>query len=277
MDLIQLTKEAINAALIAGKIIKEYMNEDHSVKLKAEPSSHAAQVVTEVDLKCENAIRDQLRSISERHDIAILSEETMDDGSRFAKEYFWSIDPLDGTLPFINKQPGFSVSIALVSNDGTPHIGIVYDPSTSNIYFAIKGKGAFKNNVPWAVENTNSFLTYVTDKKLEDTPNAEKIKVTLQHQLEQLQLGTIQEKSGAGSVMNGIYVLENGPACMMKLPKTEKGGGSLWDFAAIACIFHELGMPATNYAGGKLDLNKAEDSFMNHEGIRFSNLMLPKT
>ncbi|MEZ4955040.1 MAG: inositol monophosphatase family protein [Saprospiraceae bacterium] len=44
---------------------------------------------------------------------------------------------MDGTLAFINKHPGFSVSIALIANDGTPHIGVVYDPSTDTLYQAI--------------------------------------------------------------------------------------------------------------------------------------------
>ena len=77
--------------------------------------------------------------------------------------------------------------------------------------------------------------------------------------------------SGGASVMNGIRVLENGPACMIKYPKKETGGGSIWNFAATACIFHELGFPATNFEGERLDLNKKEGTFMNHEGIFYAN------
>jgi len=65
--------------------------------------------------------------------------------------------------------------------------------------------------------------------------------------------------------------LENGPAMMLKFPKKEKGGGSIWDYAATACIYNELGFPATNFNGEKLDLNKKGDAFMNHEGVCFSN------
>ncbi len=272
MDLIQLTKQAIEAALVAGKIIKGYLQKDIDVEFKSGPSSYATQVVTEVDQKCDDVIREHLRPISVQNDIAILSEETKDDGSRFEKDFFWCIDPLDGTLAFINNQPGFSVSIALVAKDGTPYIGVVYDPWTSSIYFAIKGKGVYKNNAPWKIEHRNNFLTYVTDKKLFETARKHEIEKILHRHLKRLNLDSVEEKSGAGSVMNGIYVLENGPSCMLKLPKEEIGGGSIWDFAAIACIFQELGLPATNFAGGKLDLNKSEDSFMNHEGVFFGNL-----
>lgn len=85
----------------------------------------------------------------------------------------------------------------------------------------------------------------------------------------------IKEMNGSGAVLNAIHVAENGPACMIKLPKKDLGGGSLWDFAATACIFNALGLPATNYTGGSLDLNKKENSFMNHEGIFFGNLSSP--
>ena len=272
MDLIHLKDIAVDAALAAGQLIKQYADEEVVVNKKTGSSSYAAQVVTEVDLKCEELIRAHLQAVREKYDFAILSEETTDDGSRHKKEYFWCIDPMDGTLPFIKKRPGYAVSIALVARDGTPHLGVVYDPTTDIIYHAVRGFGAFKNNLPWTIRHRNNFLTYVTDKSLSDTLRVTVIQDRLNDYLNQLGLDRIEEKSGAGSVMNGIYVLENGPACMLKLPKKEKGGGSLWDFAAIACMFREHGLPATNYGAGRLDLNRSDGSYMNHEGVLFTNL-----
>jgi len=40
-----------------------------------------------------------------------------------------------------------------------------------------------------------------------------------------------------------------------------------WDFAATACIYQELGLPATDFEGGKLDLNRQGSTFMNHQGV----------
>jgi len=116
----------------------------------------------------------------------------------------------------------------------------------------------------------------LTDKKLKDTPRAAEIEIMLQEYVTKLGLNEIKEISGAGSVMTAIRVLENGPAFMLKFPKKEKGGGSLWDFAATACIFHELGLPATNFEGGKLDLNRKDGTFMNHEGVFYANLIIPE-
>ncbi|MFK7773242.1 MAG: 3'(2'),5'-bisphosphate nucleotidase CysQ [Saprospiraceae bacterium] len=273
MDLSQLNRIAIKAALSAGKVIQQHMNEVVSVEKKKGGTSYASQVVTAVDIACETAILFYLLPTCEKFGLALLSEETEDDGSRFEKDFFWCIDPMDGTLAFINKQPGFSVSIALIAKDGTPYIGVVFDPSTDTLYHAIKGKGAFKNGRPWKIKHTNDHLTYVTDRKLKDTPRAAEIKNLLNKNGEKL--NGIKEIAGAGAVLNGILVLENGPACMLKFPKKEIGGGSIWDFAATACIYQELGLPATNFEGGKLDLNRRDGTFMNHEGVFYGNFLNP--
>ena len=276
MDFSQLTDIAIKAALAAGKVIQQYMQEDVLVEQKKGGTSYASQVVTEVDRACEQVILSHLLPTCDAFDLALLSEESEDDKSRFHKDYFWCIDPMDGTLAFIDKQPGFSVSIALVAKDGTPYIGVVFNPTTDTLYHAIKGKGACKDGRRWEIRPADDHLTYVTDKKLKDTPRAAEIEELLQEKVSSLKLNGIKEISGGGSVMNAIMVLEHGPACMIKFPKKETGGGSIWDFASTACIYQELGLPATNFAGGKLDLNRRDGTFMNHEGIYYSNLITDK-
>lgn len=272
MDLLKLTEIAIKAATSAGLHIKKYMDEDITFEEKEGGVSYASQVVTKVDKECEDIILSHLLPTCDEFNLALLTEETEDDKSRFEKDFFWCIDPIDGTLNFINKEPGFSVSIALIAKDGTPQIGVVYDPNTDTLYHATKGKGVFKNRIPWDIQNGNNYLTYVTDKTLKDTPRLPEMKEIIRHHVEELGLQRFKEISGGASVMNAIRVLENGPACMIKFPKKEIGGGSIWDFAATACIFQELGLRATNFEGGKLDLNRKYGTFMNHEGIFYSNL-----
>ena len=271
MDLSQLSSIAVKAALSAGKVIQKFMNVDVKVEKKKGGESYSSQVVTAVDLECEKAILSHLLPTCDKFNLAILSEETEDDGSRLDKDYFWCIDPMDGTLAFINKQPGFSVSIALVSKDGTPYLGVVFDPSTNTLYQAIRGNGAFKNERPWKINSANDYLTYVTDRKLKDTPRSAEIESLLHQHVDRMGLNGVREISGGGSVLNAIRVLENGPACMLKFPKKENGGGSLWDFAATACIYQELSLPATNFEGGRLDLNRKDGTFMNQEGVFYAN------
>jgi len=271
MDFVQLSNIAIEAALSAGKVMQKYMKDEVVVEKKEGGESFASQVVTVVDRECETVILSHLLPTCETFDLAILSEETEDDGGRFEKDFFWCIDPMDGTLAFIKKQPGFSVSIALVSKEGTPCIGVVYDPNTETLYHAVKGQGVFKNGNPWEIKNTNNHLTYVTDRKLKDTPQVAAIEGFLNENAKKLGLNGVKEIDGAGSVLNAIFVLENGPACMLKYPKKENGGGSIWDYAATASIFQELELPATNFEGGRLDLNRRDSAFMNHQGVFYRN------
>lgn len=70
-------------------------------------------------------------------------------------------------------------------------------------------------------------------------------------------------------MMNACGVLNRPPACYFKVP-APTGGGSLWDFAATACLFHEVGAVATHMHGGSLELNRADSTNMNHRGVLFA-------
>ena len=271
MDLNNLSNIAIKAALSAGKVILDGQKDLVLMEKKKAGNSLASQVLTQVDLASQSTIFSFLLPTCKEFDIALLSEESQDDGSRFKKDFFWCIDPLDGTLPFINNIPGFSVSIALVARDGTPHIGVVYDPSKDVLYHAIKGYGAFRNGQVWKIVSKNRHLSYITDHALELTPNKEKIVEILNKYRLNLGAMELKEWAGGGSVLNAIRVLEHSPAILIKLPKKEQGGGSLWDFAATVCIYNELGLFARNFKRGKLDLNKKDSTFMNLEGVFFKS------
>lgn len=271
MNLIPLKESAINAALAAGKHIKKYLNEDIKFEEKDGGTNYASQVVTKVDKECEDIILSHLVPTCETYNLALLTEETEDDGSRFQKDFFWCIDPIDGTLAFINKEPGFSISIALVSKSGKSVIGVIYDPSTDTLYHGADGHGVFKNEEPWEMNSPNNYLTYVTDKSLSDTPREEELVQLLEDKVNELELEKFEVLQGGGSVLNAINVLRNPPACMIKYPKKEIGGGSIWDFASTACLFQELGLRATNFEGQPLDLNRKDSTFMHHEGIYYEN------
>ncbi len=272
MNLPELCDIAFYAARAAANLIHEHSQSKLKVNRKQGGDTYASQVITELDLACEALIIDQLKDSCAKHDIAILSEEMEDDGSRFERDYFWCIDPMDGTLPFINGYPGYAVSIALVAADGIPHIGVVCDPSTDTIYHAIRGVGAYKNGELWSINHENLYLTYVTDKSLPNTPKSTEIIELIMREVDQLGLSEYRVLSGAGAVMNAIRVLEHGPAFMLKMPKTTLGGGCIWDYAATACIYHEMDRVATDFHGEALDLNKEDGPYMNSKGIYFKNI-----
>ena len=153
-DLDDLLQCAVAAARAAGAFIQSSAASGIEVQHKSGGSNIAAQVVTEVDLRADAMITEALLPTCARYDLALLTEEGTDDRARLEKDAFWSVDPLDGTLAFIESRPGYSVSIGLVARDGTPLIGVVYNPVTDILYSAVQGQGAQRQGSPWRPSTT---------------------------------------------------------------------------------------------------------------------------
>ncbi len=257
-DLTRLAELAIKAATQAGKFISE--TRPVSVQRKAVGDSLASSVVTEVDEQSQELILQILEPSFAQYDLALLTEEREDDRGRLEKDFFWCIDPIDGTLPFIEGVPGYAVSIALVSRDGVPHIGVVYDPVEHTLYHAIRGQGAFRNSAPWQLAPPSEGVSIITDRSIAELPYCAEIAAEL----------SATVKSQGGAAMNAMWCLENAPACYFKFPKAAHGGGCFWDYAATACIYNEIGAVATATDGSPLNLNRPDSVYMNHCGILYS-------
>ena len=270
-DLRGLTECAVNAALAAGKVIQSYCGGEVEVFSKKGGDTLASQVVTEVDRIAQDAILEVLRPSIDQYNLALLTEESEDDGSRFQQEYFWCIDPLDGTLAFSEGENGYAVSIGLVARDGSPQIGVVYDPVSEVLWRAAKGQGVQRNGQDWKVSDRRGTLTFTYDRSFEAHPQFASLCHTLCEVGLKFGLKDIQAIQFGGSVMNAMHALENWPGCHLKLPKPEEGGGSLWDYAATACIFEEAGAWATDVFGQPLELNRKESTFMNHRGVLYAS------
>ena len=267
-ELIELASLAIDAATAAGEMIAR--SRPKEIEHKSGGSSLASQVVTEVDRRSEASIVETLTPTLERFGLGLLTEEQPDDGGRLKAEYFWCIDPIDGTLPFIEGTPGYAVSIALVHRAGTPAIGVVYDPVEKTVVHAVAGAGAFRNGQLWLQPSpSGTNLSLFTDRSFLSGESREQITAGLEEIAQDMGLTDLHIDASAGAVMNAYKVLANPLACYMKLPK-QNGGGSLWDYAATACIFKEAGAVATDINGQRFDLNRADSTFMCHRGILFA-------
>lgn len=137
MDLRDLLEVAKNAALEAGvEILKIYESRDFSIEAKSDKSP-----LTQAD----KAAHDKIVSFLEEVNLPILSEEgkktSYDERSKW--EYFWMVDPLDGTKEFIKRNGEFTVNIALI-HANRPVLGVVYAPVTKELYWASEENGAFK-------------------------------------------------------------------------------------------------------------------------------------
>jgi fructose-1,6-bisphosphatase/inositol monophosphatase family enzyme len=270
LNLEKLTEIAVYAAKKAGGVITDFSKKEIEVEHKEGGHTYASQVVTEVDRKAQDAILEILNPTCEEHDFALLTEESEDDHSRFQKEYFWCIDPLDGTLPFTRKESGYSVSIALVARDGSPQIGVVYDPVHDILWQATKGFGVKRNNEAWQMKKMKNELTFTYDRSFEKHPERQRVLDELNLYAEAIELPKVHATQYGGAVINACHALESAPGCHFKFAKPEEGGGSIWDYAATACLFEEAGAVVCDVHGDPLDLNRSDSTFMNHRGAVYA-------
>ena len=146
-DIVTIAKEAGNA-------IMQIYKQDFKVEYKQDSSP-----LTLADKKANDIIEDGLNRLSVS--FPILSEEGKETPYEDRKhwEYFWLIDPLDGTKEFIKKNGEFTVNIALIYKD-TPVLGVVYAPALDVCYWAKQGVGAFKDGQKLPIKTANQRNTY---------------------------------------------------------------------------------------------------------------------
>ncbi|MDR3094578.1 MAG: inositol monophosphatase [Bacteroidales bacterium] len=99
--------------------------------------------VSYVDKGAEKMIVDQLRLLLP--EAGFITEEGTD--STYGDRYNWVIDPLDGTTNFIHGLPPHAVSIGLLENN-RPVVGVVYEVTLDECFYAWKNGGAYLNGSP---------------------------------------------------------------------------------------------------------------------------------
>ncbi|MBL6857109.1 MAG: inositol monophosphatase [Pelagibacteraceae bacterium] len=107
--------------------------------------------VTAADKRTEKIIIEEL--LKAHPDYGILSEE-VGEINKENKDHRWIIDPIDGTLNFLNGIPHFAISIGY-EEKGEMVCGLIFDPIKNETFFAEKGSGAFFNNSRIRVSKKN--------------------------------------------------------------------------------------------------------------------------
>ena len=145
MDTIQYDKlilTTILAAKRAGEAILEVYDSDFAVEQKDDKSP-----LTLADKRSHEIIEKILEQTVTVNNstVPILSEEGKEIpyDERIKWEYFWLVDPLDGTKEFVKRNGEFTVNIALIHKH-KPVLGIIYIPVKDVFYFAAINFGAYK-------------------------------------------------------------------------------------------------------------------------------------
>lgn len=229
MNILELSQIAQSTALQAGKaILSVYHSFDQGVEYKKDDSP-----LTKADLAAHEVIVNGLQETG----IPILSEEGAEIPYEIRKnwDYYWLVDPLDGTKEFIKKNGEVTVNIALIHRQKTI-LGVVYAPVLDLLYWGNAKEGAWKREgtqAPVRLQNSaeqeintivasRSHLSEETQKFIDQYPGAKTISM--------------------GSSLKFMLVVENKAQLYPRFAPTME-----WDTAAAQAIVEAAGRQVLTY------------------------------
>ena len=222
----------VDIAKEAGDTIMEIYDKDFQIDYKDDKSP-----LTEADTKSNEIICEALEKAYP--EIPLLSEENKAEAYEVRKnwEYFWLIDPIDGTKEFIKKNGEFTVNIALIHKDA-PIVGVVYAPALGNMYYAKKGDGAFKNGQKLPLE-----INRTPEKSLRVVASKSHLSEETQAFIDEVAKETEHiEQVSKGSSLKLVMVAEGEADIYPRLAPTME-----WDTAAADAIVREAGKMTYRY------------------------------
>lgn len=143
-----------------GTAITQYKKKSETLHIKQKKNNTP---VTAVDYASHTLMNAGLKIITPN--IPIISEESSDYPAYAIRknwDFYWLLDPLDGTRAFIKGLPDYSINLSLLFRH-TVVLGIVYVPESKVFYYGLSGKSyklSLNNNhiKPLKVEKPSSML-----------------------------------------------------------------------------------------------------------------------
>lgn len=226
--------------------------ERYETKLTIETKSVALDLVTEVDKHCEALIVDGIRAA--RPSDAILAEEgggrdTLSSDAASARDWTWIVDPLDGTTNFAHGYPCFAVSIG-VEYHGVREVGVVYEPLRDELFHALRGGGAFRNDRPIRVSDETRL-----DRSMLTTGFAYDVH---RNQDDNLDLFRSFIKQARALRRDGSAAID---LCFVACGRFDgywEKNLNPWDVSAGLLIVEEAGGRVSDYAGGRVPRSGAQ-------------------
>ena len=237
-------KEIVGIAKEAGDAIMEIYEKDFAIEYKDDKSP-----LTEADLKSNEIICNALTRLYP--DIPILSEENKAApyADRKDWDFFWLIDPIDGTKEFIKKNGEFTVNIALIYKN-TPVMGVVYAPVLQDMYSAKKDEGAFKNE-----ERLPLMTNTEPEKHLNVVASKSHLSEETQEFIDRLALDTLKlDLVSKGSSLKLCMVAEGSADIYPRLAPTME-----WDTGAAHAVVLESGKQVVQFENSEPVVYNKED------------------
>jgi 3'(2'), 5'-bisphosphate nucleotidase len=247
----------------SAAVMEIYESGSYSISQKADNSP-----LTRADLASNAIIAKGLSQITPG--IPVISEETLHlpyEERRHFKEV-WILDPIDGTREFVNRNGEFCISLALIK-EGSPVAGFIMAPVTGELWYALKGQGAWYVNgdkavrLPIARTDTERSAGICSDNDTGAGGGNDRIKITISrshhNEREKEWIDSIVDRFGAATVIQGSALkfcrLAEGASSVY--PKF--GSINEWDVAAGDIILRESGGEIREVRGGEMPMYNKPD------------------
>lgn len=242
----ELADTAIMWVKEAGELLRASLKEQLQIEVKANDGS----LVTQMDRMIENFFCKKIKEHFPQD--GYLGEE----GNR--KEIdphsgtLWIIDPIDGTTNYIYQKYNFAISLA-VYYEGVGQVGVVYNVMADELFYAVKGHGAFVNGtlleklgevpISKGIVGLNARWLIQADKE-ETNTLVEMIKYV--RGIRSYGSAAIEIAYVAAGRLDGYISMRLSP----------------WDFAAGKILLAEVGGIITTFEGEAVDMIKASSIFV---------------
>lgn len=228
MNYNEIQLKAINIIKESGKLVVKF-NDENIFEEKGN-----ANFLSYIDLEVQEFLIKSLKEIFPKANI--ISEE-FEVNPEIDNQYYWVIDPIDGTTNLIHNYPHYCTSIALLKNN-EPIIAITYNPITKDLFTALKGCGAYLNNKRISVSKNDKLqksllgFGFPYDKtKITPTITLLKKAILKSHDLRRTGSAALDLAYLACGRIDGFFEFDL----------------EIWDFAAGSLLINEAGGKLTNW------------------------------
>jgi 3'(2'), 5'-bisphosphate nucleotidase len=224
--------------------------------------------VTQADIGSSNLICEILKSTG----IPVITEEIPVPEYEIRKnwEYYWLVDPLDGTKEFIKRNGEFAVNIALIERN-EPVLGVIYLPVLKTIYFGVRNEGNWKKEEINGPFDALNFISVTPPFECNTSKNKHIVVTSRSHLNEKSRtfIHKLQQK------YESLEIIESGSSyklCLLAEGKADLyprfGPTSEWDTAAGHVFTDNAGIEIKSLTGLNLKYNKPD--LLNPDFIAFN-------
>lgn len=226
----------VSAARSAGQTALGHFDRSVAVEWKADESP-----VTVADRQAEQLLRETLTAKFPGD--GFLGEEFGDTPG--SSGYRWIIDPIDGTRCFVRNIPHWATLVGLEYR-GEMIAGVSYAPAEGNLFRALRGEGAYKNDRRVRVSDVG-----LLDQALACYSGYKYFQAAGREQAFLNVMRGVDRARGFGDYYGFVLVAQGSCDLMVDY------GVHIWDIAGLKVIVEEAGGRFTDWDGGD-DLNRPD-------------------